>query len=149
MGAARAPLLLVVDDDAGDRELTREALAEISYPGRIEFVNDGLALLEYLDHAVTTGRDGLPDLIMLDLNMPRMDGFSVLVRLKADDRFSAIPVLILSTSRAPGDVAQAYRVGAQSYLAKPSRFSDLVAAMRTAYQYWFATVSLPDGGGAG
>ncbi len=141
----------MADDDAEDCLLVREALGEIGYPCDIRFVRDGEELFDYLSREgeYIDGRDTpRPDLILLDLKMPRMDGRETIRRLKSDPRFRPIPVIALTTSSAPDDVEASYALGANSYIAKPTTFRDLVEILRVVVRYWFETARLPPKAGA-
>lgn len=138
--------ILIAEDDPDDRLLIKEAIEEAQIDHPVEFVSDGLDLLDYLhargDHA---GRraDILPVLLLLDLNMPRMDGREALERIKRDERFRRIPVVILTTSSSEEEVCRIYDLGANSFVTKPSTFHELVGAMRSIGEYWLELVALP------
>lgn len=137
--------ILVADDDADDRQLTKEALAECRLANDIHFVNDGQELLAYLRHEGTHTEEASPRpaLILLDLNMPRMSGAEALAEIKADSSLRHIPIVILSTSRTDTDIKSTYVLGASSYIAKPVTFDGLVRALASLGQYWFELVELP------
>ncbi len=146
-GTAKRFTILVADDDADDRALIREALEEIDRPCKVHCVEDGEQLLNYLyhrDHYATQGAAPLPDLILLDLNMPRKDGREALREIKADDHLRFIPIVIFSTSNSPEDVHAAYVIGANSYIPKPHSFQELVIALDQLGKYWFDIVVLED-----
>lgn len=141
-----APLvILMADDDADDRLLASEALEESELAYSLEFVTDGVELWEYLtskgDYA--TAPKPLPGIILLDLNMPRMDGLEVLKKIKKDRRLRLIPVVVLTTSSAEEDLVRSYSLGAASFLTKPVTFEGLVNLMSTLAQYWGEYVALP------
>jgi CheY-like chemotaxis protein len=138
--------ILMADDDVDDRELAREALAESRVLNDLHAVNDGAELLEFVRHegAYTAGNAPRPDLILLDLNMPKVDGREALAALKNDPKFRSIPVVILTTSRAEEDVVRSYDLGANSFISKPVTFSGLVEVMRELGRYWVVIVELPD-----
>lgn len=144
----KAVSILLADDDPDDRAFTIEACRECRLTNDIESVADGEELLEYLRR---TGRysgrktRANPGLILLDLRMPRMDGFEALKALKADPELQAIPVVVLTTSQAEEDIIRSYRLGVNSFVTKPVAFTDLVRAVRTLGQYWFELVDLPPG----
>lgn len=139
--------ILMADDDPDDRLLTREALQESHVLNDLRFVVDGVELLEYLrrqgrySDAASAPRPGL---ILLDLNMPRMDGREALREIKADPALRRIPVVIMTTSKAEEDVARSYDLGANSFVTKPVSFEGLVAAMTMLANYWIEFVELPD-----
>ena len=138
--------ILMADDDPDDRMLTEEALREGLLFNIIKFVENGEELLEYLQRRgkfqdqETSPR---PDLILLDLNMPRKDGREALKEIKADDRLKCIPIIVLTTSRAEEDIVRSYHLGVNSFIAKPVTFDGLVSAMRVIEHYWFDLVLLP------
>jgi CheY-like chemotaxis protein len=144
----RKPMtILLTDDDEEDRELTRDALADARLVNEMKFAVDGQDMLDYLrrqgrwaDQALDTPRPGL---ILLDLNMPRMDGREALVALKADESLRQIPVIVLTTSKSEEDVFRTYDLGVNSFITKPVSFAGLVEVMRTATRYWFEIVELP------
>ena len=136
--------ILLVDDDEDDRYLTREAFHQ-NYPqSRISFAEDGEDLLDFLHHrgryagAVHT----LPELILLDLNMPRKDGRDALREIKASDRFRHIPIVVLTTSDAKADIETSYYNGANSFITKPTTFQRLSEVTKAIGQYWFTVVTV-------
>jgi CheY-like chemotaxis protein len=131
--------ILLVEDDTADALLIEEALHEQS-ARVITRVADGVAALEYLrDQAA----DAHPDLILLDLNMPRMSGRELLNVLKNDDNLKAIPVVVLTTSGAPEDVADAYRNHSNAYITKPVNLDDFTHAVRSIDTFFLETATLP------
>lgn len=147
MRTPRNPItILMADDDAEDRMLAREALEESRLANDFRYVENGEELLDYLrrrgqyaDPAVSPR----PGLILLDLNMPRKDGFEALAEIKEDPNLRHIPVVILTTSRAEEDVYRGYDLGVNSFITKPVSFEGLVEAMKTLGRYWFEIVELP------
>lgn len=138
--------ILMADDDADDRLLTREALEESRVLNELHFVEDGVELLEYLKHEGQYSDPALaprPGLILLDLNMPRKDGREALKEIKADPNLRAIPVVILTTSKAEEDMIKGYDLGAASYITKPVTFEGLVELMKAVGKYWVEFVELP------
>ena len=137
--------ILMADDDPDDRELTEEAFREVRFANDLRFVRDGRDLLDYLTRAngYTSENAPTPGLILLDLNMPRMDGREALIEIKADPRLKWIPVVILTTSEADEDIVRSYQLGAASYIPKPVTFMGLVNAMKTLGDYWFELVEIP------
>lgn len=133
--------LAIVDDDEDDRVLCRAALAE-ARPGQdVRPFAGGAELLSSL----RTPGIAVPGLILLDLNMPGMDGRATLGALKADPTFRAIPVVVLTTSGAPADIAGSYALGASGFITKPHSFHQFVQILRCAGQYWFDVVASPIG----
>ncbi|HET6875494.1 MAG TPA: response regulator [Acidimicrobiales bacterium] len=149
LGDRRAMVVLMADDDGDDRDITRDALARVSPDSQTCFVSDGRELLDYLrgegDYAESTSATVSPDLILLDLNMPRMSGSEALAELKADTALKSIPIVVFSTSSRPDDVSKCYRLGANSYITKPSGFRELVETMGAFHSYWSEVVDLPHG----
>lgn len=144
---AKPITILLVDDDEEDRELARDALTDSRLANDMQFAVDGQDLLDYLrrqgrwsDPAIDAPRPGL---ILLDLNMPRMDGREALAALKADESLRQIPVIVLTTSKSEEDVFRTYDLGVNSFITKPVSFGGLVEVMRTWTQYWLEIVELP------
>ena len=136
--------ILMADDDPEDCELTAEALKMARIDNPVSFVKDGVELLEHLRKQAGEGAaDKLPTLILLDLNMPRMNGMQALRELKKDPVLAEIPVVVLTTTRDEAEVAETYRLGAQSFITKPSSFSGFVDMLRDVAEYWFRTVVVP------
>jgi len=143
---SRSYTILMADDDADDCLLVRDALAATRHDYRLRFVRDGEELSDYLFRrgSYADGKDApRPDLILLDLKMPKKDGREVLRELKAHPRFRRIPIVALTTSTAEDDVSYSYDVGVNSYLTKPVTFRALVDMMDTLGKYWFELVELP------
>ncbi|HEV7404611.1 MAG TPA: response regulator [Chthoniobacteraceae bacterium] len=138
--------ILMADDDPDDRQLTKEALEEGRLINDIRFVENGEEMMEYLRR---TGRyappaeSPRPGLILLDLNMPRKDGRTVLKEIKSDPALRTIPVVVLTTSKADEDVYRSYDLGVNSYIVKPVTFEALVDILVTLEKYWFEIVELP------
>jgi CheY-like chemotaxis protein len=142
----KALIILMADDDADDRLLAQEAMHESRVLNELRFVEDGVQLLNYLrGEGNYTDRTlhPMPGLILLDLNMPKMDGREALAEIKADPRLRRIPVVILTTSKADADMVRGYDLGAASYITKPVTFDALVELMRTLGKYWVEFVELP------
>ena len=137
--------ILMADDDADDRRLTKEALEENRLANDLRFVENGEELLDYLrrKNKFATGDAPRPGLILLDLNMPKMDGRAALKEIKADPELRQIPVTILTTSKADEDVFRSYDLGVNSYIVKPVTFEALVDILQTLKMYWFEIVELP------
>lgn len=139
-------VILMADDDADDRLLAQEAMHESRVLNELHFVEDGVQLLSYLRGDGVFGDRTLhpmPGLILLDLNMPKMDGREALAEIKADYRLRRIPIVILTTSKAEEDKVRGYDLGAASYITKPVTFDALVELMRTLGKYWVEFVELP------
>ena len=142
----RAAVILLVEDEAGDQELTRRALLSGNVRKDLYVVRDGEEALDYL-HRRGRYADGkwfpLPDLILLDLNLPRLDGRQFLVNIKADPRLRRIPVVVLTTSQQEKDIAQSYVAGANSYVVKPVSVENILKLVHALEAYWFDVVKLP------
>lgn len=144
----RIPItILLCDDDAEDRDLTRQALEEAHISNVIEVCDDGEQLLDYLyqrgAYAGETGKAPRPGLILLDLNMPNLDGREALKIIKADPSLCDIPIVVLTTSRADKDIITSYQLGVNSFISKPVTFTGLVEAMNVLGRYWLEIVELP------
>ena len=139
--------ILICDDDEDDRMLTQQALEAAHISNSLRFVKDGEQLLDYLyqrgEFAGETGKAPRPGLILLDLNMPKMDGREALKVMKKDPALLDIPVVVLSTSRLDEDIVRSYRLGVNSFITKPVTFSGLVEAMNILGRYWLEIVELP------
>lgn len=139
-------IVLSADDDPDDRDLLIRAVESSSIPCTVEAVSDGRALLDYL-HRTSAGRGGraagIPDLILLDLDMPVVDGRQALRTIKVDPLLRWIPVIAFTSSMDPGDVVHAYDIGANAYVTKPSTFSDLVRACSILDEFWFKLATIP------
>jgi CheY-like chemotaxis protein len=140
-------LFLMADDDPEDQELFLKAFTTAAIPHRLSFVADGEELLDYLlcrnEYANGSAPDR-PDLILLDLNMPRLDGHGALREIKKVPEIADIPVIVLTTSTSEHDVEETYRLGAQSYIEKPASFKELVARLREIETYWTMTSRSPE-----
>jgi CheY-like chemotaxis protein len=145
----RGLAIVLAEDDADDRMLVSEALEESGVAHDIRFVFDGEDLMDYLHR-----RDGYaseqgwskPNLILLDLKMPRKSGLEALQEIKSDPELRSIPVVVLTTSRAEEDIYRSYHLGVNSFISKPSSFQELVEVMKTLGHYWRDTVELPPSG---
>ena len=139
-------LIVIADDDADDRMLIEDAFRESRLANPIAFVGDGIELLDLLrgtgSYANSPSR-GRPGLILLDLNMPRMDGRTALSHIKADPALRRIPVVVLTTSKAEEDILRTYDLGVNSFITKPVSFEALVDVVRTLNHYWLEIVELP------
>jgi len=136
------------DDDPDDQLLVTDALLEARLGNPIDFTANGKELLQYLNREGQYSHlidQPLPGLILLDLNMPIMDGREVLEKLKQSDKFRSIPVVVLTTSKAEEDIAKTYGMGVNSFIIKPVSFENLVEMIQSVTDYWFHLVSLPKG----
>ena len=145
--------ILLADDDEDDRVLTAGALKRSRLLNDIRFVVDGEDLIHYL-HGEGKYADGgtpapRPGLILLDLNMPKLDGREALAKIKGDPELRRIPIVVLTTSKAEEDIVRAYDLGVNSFISKPVSFEELATAMQTLAVYWFDLVELPQDGSNG
>ncbi|MEW5833980.1 MAG: response regulator [Pseudomonadota bacterium] len=137
--------ILVAEDDADDRVLLSDAFAESGVEVSIEFVADGVELMARLAERDLAADEVLPDLVLLDLNMPRMDGREALRAIRDSERLRHLPAIILTTSKAELDIRLSYQLGANSYVTKPRRFEELITVLRSLERYWMDIVQLPSG----
>jgi CheY-like chemotaxis protein len=136
--------VLLVEDNLGDVELTTLALEESKLPINLSVAEDGVAALEFLRHQKQKyANSPHPDLILLDLNLPKKSGHEVLVAIKSDEALKRIPVVVLTTSQAEEDILKAYNHHASGYITKPTSFDLFVSVIKSIEDYWFATVRLP------
>jgi CheY-like chemotaxis protein len=135
--------VLLVEDNPGDVRLTREALKDGRVANRLHVVGDGAEALEFLRRQGRFADAPRPDLILLDLNLPRMSGREVLARIKGDPALRRIPVVILTTSKAEEDILRAYDLHANSFITKPVDLDRFLAVVRLIEDYWLAIVQLP------
>lgn len=143
MPLQRPPEILLVDDNETDRFLTEEALRGLGEAVNINGVEDGDLCMSYLRRQGPYHGAARPDLILLDLNMPRMGGRRVMAELAADVTLRSIPVVVLTTSDSEGDRLDLYGLRCSSYIVKPVDFEAFRHAIRRLWDYWFRTVSLP------
>ena len=138
--------ILMAEDDPDDRLLTEYALLESRLANGFYYVEDGIELLDYLYKRgkYEYSEDApYPDLILLDLNMPRMDGCEALEEIKADSELRRIPIVVLTTSKAEEDILKTYNLGVSGFITKPVSIDGLVEAMKSVGEYWFSIVKLP------
>ncbi len=135
--------ILLVEDNPADVELVCEAFEEAEIPNQIQTVPDGEQAMSYLKAERPYADRVMPDVILLDLNLPRMDGREVLRVVKSDPDLHLIPVVVLSTSSAEDDVSLAYRSHANAYIKKPVDFNDFIEVIRSFESFWLSAVTLP------
>jgi CheY-like chemotaxis protein len=135
--------VLLVEDSPGDVRLTQEALKHGTIPNRLSVVDDGVEAIQFLRKAGRYSNAPTPDLILLDLNLPKKDGREVLADIKQDPRLRRIPVVVLTTSRAEQDVLKAYDLNANSYITKPIDLDQFLGVIRSIESFWMSLVSLP------
>lgn len=139
----QARVVLLVDDNAADAELTREAFDDAAFAGEVHVVADGVEALAFLRREGAYRDAPPPDLILLDLNMPRLDGRGVLAAVKSDPAVRHVPVVVLSSSSALRDVEAAYALGANCYVQKPVTLGAFVATIQAVEQFWVGIAVLP------
>ena len=147
MSEARPIVILLADDDPDDCHMTRRAFEKNRLANDLHVVVDGEDLLDYLHRRGRHAPPALaptPDLILLDLNMPRKDGRQALAEIKESVSFRRIPVVIMTTSKAEEDIYRTYELGTSSFISKPVEFADLVEVVRILGEYWFQIVRLPE-----
>jgi two-component system, chemotaxis family, response regulator Rcp1 len=135
--------ILLVEDSPSDTELTVEALANAKICNRLSIVEDGVKALEFLRRQGPYANAPRPDLMMLDLNLPRKDGREVLAEIKADPLLQSIPVVVLTTSHAEQDVLHAYSLHANCYITKPVDFRQFLGVIKAVEDFWLTVVKLP------
>lgn len=143
MRNARPVEILLVEDNPGDARLTKEALKDGKVYNRLTVVPDGVEALAYLRREGQYAGAAQPDLILLDLNLPRKDGREVLEEIKADDGLKRIPVVILTSSSAEQDVLKSYGLHANCYVTKPVDLDQFMAAVKAIEDFWLTVVTLP------
>jgi len=136
--------ILLIEDNPGDIRLTQEAFKEASInTTSLEVVTDGVEALHYLYQEAPYESASMPDLILLDLNLPKLDGREVLQRIKSDDKLKKIPVIILTTSKAEEDILKSYNLHVNCYITKPIDFDDFFEIVQRIENFWIKTVVLP------
>ena len=138
--------ILLVEDSAADVRLTMEALKEAKVANRLSVVDDGVKAMEFLRRTGTYAQAPAPDLILLDLNLPRKDGREVLAEVKADPTLRRIPIVVLTTSLAEEDILNAYDLHANCYITKPVDFDQFMKIVQTIEDFWLTVVRLPPNG---
>ncbi|HZS53649.1 MAG TPA: response regulator [Bryobacteraceae bacterium] len=139
----RSLKILLVEDSPSDVRLIREALKDATVPVQIMVARDGVEATEHLNQS-ETGQAVRPDLILLDLNLPRKNGKEVLAEIKASPTLRQIPVLIMTSSRSDEDVAQAYSLNANCYITKPGDLQEYISVVRAIEDFWFCIATLPE-----
>lgn len=135
--------ILLVEDNPGNVRLTHEAMKEAHIAVNLHVANDGLEAMKMLRQEAPYTGQPLPDLVLLDLNMPKMDGREVLRQMKSDERLKHIPVVILTTSAAETDIAQAYDLHANCYITKPVELEEFMEIVKSIEGFWLTVVKLP------
>ena len=135
--------VLLIDDDSGDVTLTREHLKEAKVAINLNVAGDGVQALQYLQKKGENATAVRPDLILLDLNLPKKDGREVLREIKNDETLKSIPVVVLTTSEAEADIVKTYGLGANCYITKPIGLDQFSKVVRAIEDFWFGIVKLP------
>jgi CheY-like chemotaxis protein len=135
--------ILLVEDNPADVFLTQEVLKEANISHNLQVAGDGLAALEYLRQEGDHANAIRPDIILLDLNMPRMDGHELLARIKSDDALKSIPVIVLSSSTTAADISRAYALNANCFTRKPMNIDLFIDVIKGIQDLWFKTAVLP------
>lgn len=135
--------VLLVEDSPGDVRLTREAFRDINAAVRLHVASDGVEAMAFLRHEGAYADSPRPDLTLLDLNLPRMDGREVLACIKADHVLRTIPTVVLTTSDAQSDIARSYQLQANCYLTKPAKYDDFAALLQSVNDFWLTRAQLP------
>jgi chemotaxis family two-component system response regulator Rcp1 len=137
------PEILLVDDNPADLDLTIDALAQSPWPSHVSVVSDGAEAIAYLRHEGKFATATRPNLVLLDLHLPRKDGRVVLADVKSDPALRRIPIVMFSTSRAAKDIERSYELGANSYVSKPSTLAEWVSAVKLLKDFWIGCACLP------
>ncbi len=137
------PEILLVDDNPADIDLISDVLAKSKRCSHVSNVNDGAEAMLFLRHQKKYAEVTFPDLVVLDLNLPRRSGIQVLSEMKADPALAKIPVVIFTTSRANSDVTRTYELGANCYLTKPGNLADFVSTVESMADFWLGIAKLP------
>ena len=141
--------ILLVEDSPSDTDLTLEALKDFKVRNHVSVAEDGVMALQFLRRQGPYADAPRPDLIMLDLNLPRKDGREVLAEIKKDDNLRPIPIVVLTTSRADQDILRAYQLNANCYITKPVDFNQFLEVVRSIEAFWLFVVTLPPAPRAG
>ena len=139
----KEPTVLLIEDNEGDIELIKEAFVNTEIRKSLKICTNGEQAIDYIKDSNRQGQKYLPSIILLDINLPKIDGKEVLIFLKNDQKLKKIPVIILSSSALPKDIAFAYENHANSYIVKPSTLMDFTKAIRCIEMYWIDCVTYP------
>lgn len=145
-GIGRPVEILLVEDNEGDARLAQEALRDAKVSNRITWVQDGIEALSLLRREAGYAQAPLPDVILLDLNLPRKDGREVLAEVKQDDKLKRIPVVILTVSDAEEDIIKSYNLHANCYIRKPLDLDQFLRVVKAIENFWLTIVKLPPNG---
>lgn len=142
-GSGRPIEILLVEDDEGDVELTREALVDSKLTVNLHVVRDGVTALDYLRQREEYAEAIAPDLVLLDLNLPRKSGREVLEEVKGDPMLKRLPVIVLTTSDTEEDIVRSYNLGVNCYVQKPVGMEEFIRIVKVLEEFWFTIVKLP------
>ena len=142
----RAIEILLVDDNPGDVRLTLEAFKDGKLAKNVSIAGDGVEAMEFLRREGEYAAGVRPDLVLLDLNMPKKDGREVLEEVKNDPELRRIPIVVLTTSKAEGDIRKSYDLHVNCYIQKPVDYNEFIKMLRSIEDFWFTTVVLPSNG---
>jgi CheY-like chemotaxis protein len=145
-GEGRPVVVLLVEDSPGDVRLTKEALGEANTDVHLHVASDGVEAMAFLRREGVHARAPRPDLILLDLNLPKMDGREVLAQIKLDDRLKTIPTIILTTSEAEADILKSYQLQANCFLSKPVQLDAFENLVKSINDFWLIKAKLPQPG---
>ena len=134
--------LLLIEDNAADVHLFQELIANVAKPVTVEIMKDGESASDFLFHSAVNDRTSLPDLIIMDLNLPRKDGQTLLRELKAHRDLCRIPIVILSTSNSSGEICEAYALGAGAFVPKPTDIAEFQSVLKALIDFYFGAVAL-------
>ena len=143
MAQQRTVEILLVDDNIGDVVLTKEALKGADFSNHVSVARDGFEALEFLRRTGKFADAKRPDLILLDINMPRKNGCEVLEEIRGDEDLSIIPVVILTSSEAEDDIRRSYALGANCFVTKPADLDEMVKAVQAINFFWLTVAKLP------
>lgn len=143
MAAQRTVEILLVDDNIGDVVLTKEALKGAEFPNRVSVVRDGCEALEFLRRTGKFANASRPDLILLDINMPRKNGCEVLEEVRSDEDLRLIPIVILTSSEAEDDIRRSCELGANCFVTKPADLDEMVRVVQAINHFWITIAKLP------
>ncbi len=139
----KAVEILLVEDNPGDVRLTQEALNEGRISNKLHVASDGFEAMEFLTKSGNFKNATTPDLVLLDLNLPKMNGFEVLEKIKSDEQLKLIPVIILTTSQSEQDILTSYSMHVNCYVSKPVEYDSFMNVVKRIEDFWFEVVKLP------
>ena len=135
--------ILLVEDNPGDVRLTKEALRGARVANELHVVGDGEEAIDFLNRRGEHADAPRPDIVLLDLNLPRLDGSEVLAQIKTDPELAKIPIIVLTSSSAEADIQRAYELHANCFISKPVDFTEFIGAVRSLEGFWLKIVKLP------